>query len=293
MDRTTWKRLVLPVLLGLVAVQAVDAQTRRQTRLQEIRKQVESSRLVSGTITISTDGSVLKHQLAATPPVEPGVRALIDKAVARWKFEPVLVDGQAVVATVPMSLRLVATPIGDGEQMSVRIASTHFGAVSKEPVEGVTITHRPAPSYPRMALRARVGGTVYVVLRIGRDGRVLDVATEQVNLRAAGPEKSMRPLREDLATATEQSVRQWRFSPPTQGPEANQDEWIGRVTFSYYVNPAPDGPPVWDTYVPGPRNTAIPWAEDKLRTAGSPDAVPDGGFESLDSGPRLLSGGAG
>jgi hypothetical protein len=293
MERNTWKRLALPAVLGLVVVQAADAGTPQEERRQEIRRQVESSRLVSGTITISKEGAVLEYQLDATPPVEPAVRALIDKAVAKWKFSPVLVDGQAVLAKVPMNLRLVASPIGNGEQVSVRIASTHFGGTSKEPVEGMTIAHRPAASYPRAALRAHVGGTVYVVLRIGRDGRVLDVATEQVNLRAAGPEKSMRLLRADLATATEHSVRQWRFSPPTQGPEANQDEWIGRVTFSYHVNPGSEGPPVWDTYVPGPRNTAIPWAEDKLRTAGSPDAMPDGGFQTLGSGPRLLDPAAG
>ena len=73
-----------------------------------VRKQAESSLQVSGTITIGKDGSVIAHTLDPAAPLGATLTAFVDKAVAGWRFAPVMVDGQAVNARVPMHLRLVA-----------------------------------------------------------------------------------------------------------------------------------------------------------------------------------------
>ena len=46
----------------------------------------------------------------------------------------------------------------------------------------------------------------------------------------------------------------------------------------------------WDTYIPGPRNMGMPWAQEKLKTAGSPDALPEAaGVYPLRQGATLLT----
>lgn len=261
--------------------------------VREVRKTLESSMLVTGTVTIRPDGTVQAHEVDPKLELSEALRTFIDSVVSRWRFEPVKVDGEVVTAKVPMSLRLVASRAEDGKALAVRIASTQFGAAEDKAnaSDSVAIKSRAPLSYPVNALRMGGKGTVYLLVRVGRDGRVMDVEAEQVNLRVVGTTKQMDFLREDFARATVQGVKRWTFTPPTTGPEANASHWVGRIAVNYVSHgerPAEAGQ--WETYVPGPRNTAIPWAGDKLRTAGSPDAVPEGGFQTLGTGPRLLNG---
>lgn len=257
---------------------------------RETRKTLESSMLVTGTITIRPDGTVQEHALDPKIELPDELRTFIANAAARWRFEPVKVDGRAVTAKAPMSLRLVAKQTEDGGY-AIRITGTEF-ANDKDAPSGtmVEIKHRVPMSYPVSALRMGGKGTVYLLVRVARDGRAMDVEAEQVNLRVVGNSKQMQFLRDELARSAIQGVKRWTFTPPTSGPEAAAPHWIGRIAVNYVMgreSHAEVGE--WDTYVPGPRNTRIPWAEERLRTAGSPDAVPEGGFRALGSGPRLLT----
>ena len=259
----------------------------------EARKAVESSMLVTGTITIGPEGTVQGHDIDPRVKLPDELRAFIANATLQWRFEPVKVDGHVVTAKAPMSLRLVAKRAEDGSY-AIRIASTQFQPEAGRPGEDVEIGHRAPMSYPGNAARLGGKGTVYLLVRVGRDGRVMDVEAEQVNLRVIGTSKQMNDLRDVFARAAIQGVKRWTFTPPATGPEAGAPHWLGRIAINYVLSgegPADVGQ--WDSYVPGPRNTAIPWAQDKLRTAGSPDAVPEGGFQALGSGPRLIDAEAG
>lgn len=276
--------LALLAMLLAVGTPAADAGNASATR-----KQAESSMLVSGWVTTRPDGSVASHEIHDAGNIPAGVKALIDKAAAEWRFEPIKVDGQAVSARFPMHVRLVAKAV-DKDRYTVDVRSATFGGPSEDPAERVTIGKLVPPQYPRTALKMGGKGTVYLLLRIGHDGRVEEVATEQVNLTVAGTSQQMDQLRALLKQASENAARRWTFKPPTKGPEATAPYWVGRIPVTFlFAGEKPVAAGEWETYIPGPRNFDIPWALEELRTAGSPDAMPDGLLAALKGSPRLLN----
>ena len=135
-------------------------------------------------------------------------------------------------------------------------------------------------------------GVVYLLVEVGRDGKVANVDAEQVNLGVVGGEREMDVLRSQFTAAALRAAKGWTFAIPTTGNQANDDSWILRVPVQFVLT----GPGeqqhkegTWDTYIPGPRNMEIPWAQKKLKTAGSPDALPDDGIYPLRQGATLLT----
>jgi hypothetical protein len=165
----------------------------------------------------------------------------------------------------------------------VAIASSYFGST-----DAVPKTDNPAgiklspPQFPKSALRMGGQGTVYLVVQVGRDGKVANVAAEQVNLRVAGTANEMDSLRDQFTMAALRVARGWSFAVPTTGEGADDDSWLVRVPVEFVLGG-------WDTYIPGPRNTDMPWAQEKLKTAGSPDALPDNGVYPLRQGATLVT----
>ena len=257
-----------------------------------VRKQAESSLQVSGSITIGKDGGVIAHSLDPEAPLGEALTAFLDKAIAGWRFVPVMVDGEAVNARVPMHLRLVAKR-AEGDKVSVTIASSYFGSN-----DAVAKTDNPAsprlapPQYPKTAQQMGGEGTVYLIVQIDRSGQVANVDAEQVNLRVAGTENEMTRLRNMLTAAAVRAARGWNFNPPTTCESVNDDHWLIRVPVDFVLLDAGQKPRKrsgWDTYIPGPRNMDMPWAQEKLKTAGSPDALPDNGVYPLRQGATLLT----
>lgn len=255
-----------------------------------VRKQVESSLLVSGTITIGKDGAVLAQEIDPKVPLGEPLTRFVNDSVAKWRFEPVLVEGKPVNAKMAMHLRLVAKPAEDGK-VSVKIASTHFGGndavVATDNPKSVKLT---PPQYPLDALYMGGKGTVYLIVQVGRDGKTANVDAEQVNLRVVGTESEMNMLRKSLTNAAVRAAKRWTFAIPTTGEQAGQDSWLVRVPVDFTLNNEKRAKPgEWDTYIPGPRNMGMPWAMEKLRMAGSPDALPEGGIYPLRQGAKLLT----
>lgn len=283
------RKIGLAVLLSILCV-GVTAQA---GNTRAARKQVESSLLVNGSITIAPDGSVLAHTLDSTEELGDQLTKFVDGSIDKWRFKPVVVDGQVVTAKVPMSLRLVAKPTDDGN-LSVAISNTHFGewtdSSKSDNVHGAKLA---PPVYPPAALRSGGKGTVYLIVQVGRDGSVLQVDAEQVNLRVIGSEGEMAMMRKWLAAAALRAAKQWTFTPPTTGKSAIENSWLVRVPVDFVLlgrgsseAPKKGG---WESYVPGPRNANMPWAREKLKTAGSPDALSEGGVYSLEQGATLLN----
>lgn len=258
------------------------------------RKLAESSMLVTGKVVIGTDGMVQSHELDQTASVTPPLAEFIGKSLAQWRFEPIKVDGAVVRARVPMSIRLVANRAQDGSY-GVRIASTHFGSgkapVATDALQKLTMS---PPQYPQGALMAGGKGTVYLVVQVGRDGKVMNVDAEQVNLRVVGSASQMTQMRKILADSAIRAARKWTFAPPTTGEEADKDYWLARVPVSYLLNDEKNAKPgQWETYIPGPRNMGMPWAQEQLKLAGNPDALPGDGLYPLQEGAKLLTPPAG
>ena len=174
MHRTLSASLGIAFLAGAAPV--ADAQTVRQAR-----QEVEASMLVTGHVDIGRDGQAASHVLDQPDKLPPYVVELIARAVPSLRFEPVLVDGAPVIARAKTSVRLVATPAGDGEgNMQLRIASAHFGEeYSETDRTSVRQSNLRPPRYPMNIAQIGGKGTVYLLVKVGRDGKAADVVAER------------------------------------------------------------------------------------------------------------------
>jgi hypothetical protein len=242
-----------------------------------VRERVEASMVVTGSIGVTPQGTVLGYTLDHPEKLPPPVADLIGKAVPSWTFQPVLRDGKPVAAKAKMSLRVVAQPIGDGK-FKIGVRSAWFG----DPGQGITTNMSTPPRYPVQAMRGRVEGTVYLAMRLDREGRVSDAAAEQVNLRVIASDTEMKHWREVFAKATLSAARQWTFSPAGPTDHTLYRDVMVPVAFELYTGPGRIRPSPeakygqWQTYVPGPVEP-VPWSDADRMLTGGVDALPDDG----------------
>ena len=220
---------------------------------------------------------------------------LIDQAAPHWRFDPVLVDGKPVRARTRMSVRVILNRKDEGTYQ-LRIGGATFGDETGVEGEAVTVAGRlTPPKYPANAYMSGIQGTVYLVLKIDRDGRVAEAVEEQVNLTVLGSDRQMEQGRALLARAARTAAKKWRYDVPVRGPLAGRDHWSVRVPVSFALcdgssecrrrtEPAYGS---WETYIPGPKHR-VPWITDEESRAGS-DAMVAGRVYPVDGGPRLLT----
>ncbi len=111
---------------------------------------------------------------------------------------------------------------------------------------------------------------MYVVVKIGRDGKVEDAAIERVNLTVVASEGDLVTYREWLSRATLQAARRWQFLVPTAGPDKDRPFWQTRVPVAYtLLGDKRYGYGQWQPYVPGPKQD-VPW-----RDAGADNSTND------------------
>ena len=252
-----------------------------------VRKQAELSMLIKGEITVDHNGRVDAYTLKDPEELPPGVVAFVGNSIDTWAFEPQKLNGQPVVVRNRMRILVVARPQEEGGYQ-IRLQSVSFSPLStKEGYELVSQTMAP-PRYPVNAARSGVGGSVYLVLRVGRDGKVQDAVVEQVNLRAVASEGVMDRVRRMFAVASLSAGRGWTFTPPTQGDEASLDYWSVRTPIDFYMGHDEPKYGQWRAYIPGPRQS-VPWVDSDLLRI-SPEALAEGSTDMLSkSGLRLLT----
>jgi hypothetical protein len=256
-----------------------------------VRKQVEASMLLTGTIVVAPDGSVKSYELDKAEKIPANITALVSNATQQWHFDPVMRDGQAVTAKARMSLRVVAkheTP--DSSDYTARISGATFGDYDAASTDQITYIERNPPVYPQVAARGHVGGTVYVLLRIGRDGKVVDAEAEQVNLNIVSSDAEMKAWRKVLASPSVSAARHWTFHIPTTGLHANDPYYVTRVPIVYRTErTSPDAEyATWQAYVPGPKDR-VSWADDESAAGGGTDALPDGQIQLVGTGLKLTT----
>ncbi len=254
-----------------------------------VRKQVESTLLLTGTIQIDESGRVGRFTIDHRDRIPPAALELAQKSIPTWVFQPVLEQGRPLAVTSSMRVRLVAKRMED-ERFKVEIRSASFGGD-----RATTQTPGPSlqpPSYPMKAARAGVSGLVFVALRLDEAGAVADAVAEQTNLRVVATEAELAQWRGLLEQAALRAARQWRFDPTrfTSPGEAEPPTLRVPVDFTLVEDgqqSVPD-PGRWEAYVPGPRHAA-PWLPSGPLAAEVADAlVPGGIYDSRDS-LRLLT----
>lgn len=266
------------------------------------KRSVEASMLVIGEIAVNPDGSVYGYSLDHRDKLPPAVVKLIDQTLTGWKFTPVTVNGKPELAKAFMSLRIVAKQI-DAKHDAISVESAAFGADTARANTPsacadrscLTYLKRSPPSYPPNLLSDFVSGTVYLAVEVDREGKVAQVAVEQVNLRRLADEGTLDRWRREFGSVSMAAARHWTFSTPLTGSEAGENHWVVTVPINYAINVRGTmvGTPQygqWDAYVPGPEN-AIPWAEERPRqivSNGNVDAIPDNGTPFIADGRFVL-----
>lgn len=158
---------------------------------------------VAGEIGIDPQGAVYDYSIGTI--LTPELKALVGKAVQKWKFEPVMRDGKAVHAKSGMRLILAAVPVATGYQM--RIENIRFLGTRQ-------VQRMVPPRYPMNPMRAGVGAVVLVAVRVGENGDVLDVAAAQSRLIGArGSEKSVDSVRKVFEKSSLDAAKHWKYLP--------------------------------------------------------------------------------
>jgi len=250
-----------------------------------VNQRKEASMLISGVVNINADGSVRDYTLDHPEKLAAPVTSLVQQTVQRWKFQ--FASPPTGITSEKISMRLVAHMVDD-QHASIRVAGTAFDDAQDADGESIQYKDRPHVDYPREALSEGAWGTVYLLVRIGKDGLVQEASEEQTNLGTFAASADMTRYRQHLASAAIKAARQWTFIVPTKGKSADQPYWLARIP----VNFGPAGQTLadeygqWRTYVPGPRQS-IPWLQETKLANDSPDTVPDGTLHTLGNQPRL------
>lgn len=289
MDRLKMGRALACALMLLASVGVANAQSP-----QTIRKQVEASMLVTGSILIERDGSVSGLEVDQREKLPEVVASLVENSGPAWRFEPVLVDGEPRKVKARMSLFIVAKKLEDGA-FRVGIQSGYFGKDAmtaeermQEPDAIKRVDMKP-PSYPLSALEKGARGTAYVVLKIGPDGKVMDAAVEQVNLRTIGDANEMKRMRSAFSRSAITAAMKWVFSVPATDLMREQGFVSVRVPVDYeFVGNTLPTYGQWNSYIPGPREQ-IPWVQENAGAGDSPEAMLAGGLYEMGKGLRLLT----
>ncbi len=250
------------------------------------QKQLESSLRVTGNIDITPAGDVVTHALDQPEKLPKGIVDVVARIAPQWKFEPVALQGNAVSHS-KMSLLFVAKKLDNGE-LSVELRSTDFAPAENKDRLSLDRTNFNMPTYPLTLSRDGVTGTTYVVIKVGRDGSVLNAEVSQINLGIIGSQPQLQRWRNAFKRSALASASSWRFNVPAAGPETGKDHWVGTlpISYSFSAEPVPYGQ--WETYVAGPR-ALIPWLDDKHMADRDPGALSPNTFHAAGEGRRLLT----
>jgi hypothetical protein len=243
---------------------------------------VEVSMLVNGDVTVDPTGKVVSYTIQDEKALPAGALAFLKRSVEGWAFEPPKMEGEAITLENGMRLLLVAKRV-EGESYQMRIQAASFDPPRQE---GYTLRSRKLdpPQYPYAAAMVGMQGTVYLVLKIGRDGKVLQAVAEQVNLTRLASGPVMSRFRALLADSALKAARGWEFEPPIRGDDAKEDFWTVRIPAAFTMVGEEPRYGTWVPYVPGPRKKA-PWLDPDV-PGESPEALA-GGEPSLLGTPML------
>jgi TonB family protein len=255
-----------PVIVGAPAAAADQAAA-------AIQGEAVITMRLDGEISVDPQGRV--HDYKVRTDVTPGVRALLDRVIPTWRFEPVLVDGKPVLARSPMRVVLAAAA-SDGNY-KIHVDNVLFMPNSEEEYaaekklrdaqDGYSIQRvqmRP-PTYPSQLLHAGVGGVVLLNVLVSPDGSVEDVAAVQSSLLdVKGRAWQLEPGRVILERNAVANARRWKFRIDAADAQAlSASARTLRIPVEYMIDRPGnrDLTGAWRHEFRGP-NVPAPWLRD-------------------------------
>lgn len=265
------KTVVAVSLLGF-ALASFAAHAAPRQALPALEEPVYATR-VDSEIEIGPDGTITRYE-PITKLKEP-LATRLWTVVSKFRFHPVLVEGEAVTARTRMRLHLVAKPRSDdGLDVSVE----HVGFPGDEKAGGAHrsenplvrgIAKRVAVTYPKQALTAGVSGHVLVAVRLAPDGSVIEAIPRQSALfNTTGREKSMAMALAALERGATETIRKWRFDmqiPPGSFPGPGELTGLVVVRFLLDGNAEPQ-PGLW-MHETRSIERPLPWLEPMMADA--------------------------
>lgn len=235
----------------------------------------------TGEIEIGPTGSVHRYKLDEGQPL--AIERALARSIAKWRFEPVTVDGRPVIAATRIRMRIMAEPTASGDYQ-LRVAGVWFG----EP-EGRH--HLTPPSYPMDALGAEIEAQVVLVLKLDERGRVTRRHAERVSLdRPATSERIAEHWRKVFTDASMAAAKRWRFDISEIVDGAPVGTSI-RIPIAFSIRDGlGNSDNTWNSYVPGPYHP-IPWSTDSAVADIDADSerLREGDVRSLNSRFRLTT----
>lgn len=231
----------------------------------------EFSLNATGDIEIAADGTVHTYKLDKGQ--KPLIEQALDKSIRGWRFEPILVDGRPVIAKTRMRIVLDAHPIIGGDY-ALKVSNVWFG----EP--GRSNKLRP-PRYPTDAAMANLGARVVLVLKLDREGNVVQQHVEQISLSArAANENIAESWRRKFEQASIAAAKRWKFDVT----EVINGETVAgsvRVPVDYMMGSG-SVDNKWRAFVPGPKHP-VPWVSSEAIASQNGEGLGDGDVQPLDS----------
>jgi TonB family protein len=192
--------IVVPAATALAAPQTpvrVGGVIREPRKIKDVKpvypddaREAKVQGMVILEVVIGKDGSVTGAKVLRPVPLLE--QAALD-AVGQWKYEPTQLDGEPVEVLMVVTVNFVLnSPVAAPAEPKPPV---RVGGSIKEPKRISWV----APVYPKIAMEAKVQGTVIIEALIDTDGSVVDAKV----LRSV-------PLLEDAAL---ESVKQWMYEP--------------------------------------------------------------------------------
>lgn len=252
------------LIAALVLSLALPAWAQRQAA-------AEYSLQATGELQIAGDGSLLSYKLDKGQ--KPAIEQALDKSIRNWRFEPITVDGRAVIARTRIRIELQAQPAADGNY-ALRVNNVWFGEPNRR-------SKLRAPRYPRDAVMANLGARVVLVMKLDRAGNVVEQHVEQTSLNArASNEKIAEGWRRKFEQASLAAVKHWKFDL-TEVIDGRTIESTVRVPIDYVIGGGGKDN-TWSAFIPGPHRPA-PWINPLTLVDPGSEGLGNGDVQPLDS----------
>lgn len=275
--------LGIAMALGSIGV-ALAAKPAEPSRLESVL-----TTRVDGEIVVSPEGVVEDVSLSTS--VDPAIKALLETRVREWRFQPVVVDGQARRARSAMRVTLAATRRVDSDGYLVRVDNAIFpgasadiptvkdnrGYTSDMPTARIKVISMAPPVYPESLMKLGVSGKVLLGLRIGLDGKVEAVEPVQsMLLDVRGRDRALEAAIREFERAAIARARQWRFEVTAKAAEPSLRDLTHTVPVIFLMKGHTYTPKeVWQTVVRTPK-ADISWLPRRAghNTPGVSDVGP-------------------